>query len=362
MPAAISAPEALRLLLEKGRSVRAVDVRSEGEFAQAAVPGFVNLPILRDPERAEVGTCYKQKGPSEAIDLGHRLVAASREARIAEWKRALEGAEYPLLACFRGGLRSEIASSWVEQNGAKVIKVHGGYKQMRRELMRALERLPDFFVLAGPTGSGKTRLLRDAGAPHLDLERLANHRGSAFGGSLLAPQPSQATFENHVGFALLGASSPLLVEDESPMIGQVCLPGDLQSKIKSSPVVRIRMGLEERAELLCREYVVEPLAQGVPAPALLAHYQGALRKIERKLGGLAAGEVAGKLARAFSRSGAAQAEPEAQDPEAHMNWIRDLLSLYYDKAYEYSFQKIPRATAFEGDWNACKQWIREKFA
>jgi tRNA 2-selenouridine synthase len=356
MPAAVSAPEALRLLLSSGERVRAVDVRSEGEFTQAAVPGFVNLPILSNPERAEVGTCYKQRGQSEAIELGQRLVAPARDARIEGWRRALEGAEYPLLTCFRGGLRSEIASSWVEQTGARVLKVEGGYKQMRRELMCAIEALPALFVLAGPTGSGKTRLLREAGAPHLDLEKLANHRGSAFGGSVLSPQPSQTTFENHVGFALLKANSPLLVEDESAMIGQVCVPLTLRGRIKSSPVVRIRMGVEERTEQLYREYVREPLAQGVGEEKLLAHYRSALQKIERKLGGLATAEILGRLELAFARATSEAAE------EAHREWIGDLLRLYYDKAYDYSFQKIPRETAFEGDWQACKQWIQEKFA
>lgn len=344
------AEQALRLLLEKGAGVRAVDVRSEGEFAQAAVPGFRNFPILDNAERHEVGTCYKQNGQDAAIALGQKLVAPSREARTESWKTALAGAEYPLLTCFRGGLRSQIATDWLRNAGVSVIKVEGGYKQMRQELLSVFSNLPEFFVVAGPTGAGKSKLLRECGRAHLDLEALACHRGSAFGGLIHTPQPTQATFENLVAFQLR-RSSPLLVEDESAMIGHICLPPELKNKIVSGKVIRIRMSVEERVQHLYQEYVLEPLAKGLPAATLLGAYLKSLRNIEKRLGGLVAGELQGKLQIAFAGA----------NPELHFEWIRGLLLHYYDKAYDYSFQKIPRETAFEGDWLACKQWIQEKF-
>ncbi len=351
MPASITAPEALRLLLESGVQVRALDVRSEGEFATASIPGFVNFPILTSAERHEVGICYKEHGQDSAVALGQKLVAPFKEQRLESWKAALAGAEFPLVTCLRGGMRSSYACEWLEAAGVKAIRVDGGYKALRQQLLAAFEALPEFLVVAGPTGSGKSRLLREAKAPHLDLEKHANHRGSAFGGSLLAPQPAQATFENAIGFELLRLSSPTLIEDESAMVGKICLPETLRKKISISSVIRIRMSQEERALHLFQEYVTEPLSQGVAPAALREHYAQALRNIGRKLGGLAEAELQGKLELAFA----------AQDQELHLAWITALLALYYDKAYDYSFQKIPRETAFEGDWQACKQWIQEKF-
>jgi tRNA 2-selenouridine synthase len=351
MPASITASEALRLLLSQPERVRAVDVRSGGEFATASVPGFVNLPILTNEERHEVGTRYKQKGQAEAIELGQGLVGPYRDSRISGWKNALEGAEFPLVTCFRGGMRSGFACDWLKSAGVPAIRIEGGYKALRHELLVKFESLPELLVVAGPTGSGKTRLLKEALVPHLDLEKLANHKGSAFGGSLLAPQPAQATFENYVGFSLLGLPEKILIEDESAMVGKICLPEPLRKKITGSKVIRIRMSAEERAAHIFQEYVTEPLAQGTGAAAVKNHYCQALSRIEKKLGGLATSSLKGKLEIAFASG----------DRELHLGWISELLHLYYDKAYEYSFQKIPRETAFEGDWESCKQWIQEKF-
>ncbi len=347
----ISALEALRALMEQPGRVSAIDVRSEGEFAEAAVPGFCNLPILTDPERHEVGTCYKQQGQEAAIELGHRLTGPHRSERTEGWRRALEEAEIPLVTCFRGGLRSQLACSWIEEAGQNTLRVDGGYKAMRGELKGQVDRAPELVVLSGPTGSGKSELLRGLTAPSLDLEALANHKGSAFGGSLLGPQPAQATFENSIGMALM-KRTPSLVEDESAMIGQLCVPLSLRQRISSGKVVRIRMEAGERAGRIYREYLLGPIAQGVHPEQLASHYQQALRRIERRLGGLATAETAKKMSEAFHLS----------SEEAHREWIADLLALYYDKAYEYSFRKLPRETVFEGEWKECKQWIQERFA
>lgn len=353
MPATITAPEALRLLLEKPAHTRAVDVRSEGEYAEAAVPGFVNLPILTNPERHEVGTCYKQKGQEAAIALGQELTAPHRHKRAEAWRVALENAEFPLLTCFRGGLRSRIACEWLEAGGHRVLQVEGGYKAMRQELLGEIERAPELLVISGPTGSGKSELLRACargGVPALDLERHANHKGSAFGASLTRPQPAQATFENMVGLALR-RGAPRIVEDESALIGLVAVPAALRKRIEAGRVVRVRMSAEERAGRIYREYVTEPLVEGVAAGRLAAHYGQALRNIERRLGGKAAAELEGKLLLAFRSGG----------EEAHREWIMGLLTLYYDKAYEYSFGRLGREVAFEGTWEECRQWIQSRF-
>lgn len=354
MPATITAPEALRLLLEKPALTRAVDVRSEGEFAEAAVPGFVNLPILTNPERHAVGTCYKQQGQEAAIALGQELTGPHREARAEAWRLALAGAEFPLLTCFRGGLRSKIACEWIEAGGQRVLQVAGGYKAMRQELLGEIERAPEMHVICGPTGSGKSELLRAcerAGVPALDLELHANHKGSAFGASLTSPQPAQASFENAVGLSLLRAR-PRLIEDESALVGLVAVPQALRRRIEGGKVVKVRMGAEERSGRIYREYVTEPLARGEAPERLAAHYGQALHRIEKRLGGKAKAELEGKMQIAF-RSGA---------ESAHREWILALLALYYDKAYEYSFGRLGREVAFEGTWEECRQWIQGKLS
>jgi tRNA 2-selenouridine synthase len=348
-PTSLSARAALEALLRRDSGALGLDVRSEGEFGQGSIPGFTNAPILTNEERHLVGICYKQEGSAAAVALGERLVAPEKEKRIEAWARLLEGAEVPLVACWRGGMRSSYASRWLDENGKRAIQVEGGYKALRRELLEAYQDLPPFLVVSGPTGSGKSALLREAKRPKLDLELLAKHRGSAFGGWVDRPQPSQATFENALAFEIRKqASASFLVEDESRLVGRVALPERVRRGIELGEVIRIEADAASRASRIVKEYVTEPLAEGLSATALEAVLEAALQKISSKLGGLAYGEIRGAMRRAFAEGEIA----------LHEAWVMGLLEKYYDKAYEYSFQRLGRKVVFRGDWRECLNWMQ----
>lgn len=349
----IPAPNALQLLLRgDSASVRAADLRSEGEFLSGSIPRFRNFPILNNDERHQVGICYKQQGQAAAIELGHRLVAGERAARVGAWAEYLREAEAALVCCWRGGLRSRTGAEWLLEAGVPSLQIQGGYKALRRELMARIENLPELLVIAGPTGSNKSGLLRKFPEHSVDLERYANHRGSAFGGHLHQAQPAQATFENEIGFRLAGMKpGRLLVEDESLLIGQLHLPPSLRKKMSESALVLVEMSAEQRAHNIYAEYIEEALASGISAAALEARYQENLRRIEKKLGGELGRQVSQKMRDAFCQS----------QKELHQDWIQDLLVHYYDKAYAYSLKRAARPIAFKGDWEECNQWIQKQF-
>ena len=201
-----------------------LDTRAPTEFARGSFPGATSLPLMSDEERAAVGICYQAQGQAAAIALGHRLVAGElRERRLAAWRDFAGAHPDGYLYCFRGGLRSQIVQRWLAEVGVDYPRVLGGYKAMRRFLLGTLEaqaQRGDFVLVAGATGSGKTRAI--AALPRaIDLEGLARHRGSAFG-RLLEPQPSQIDFENALAVALLRldtAAAPLFLEDEGGSSG-----------------------------------------------------------------------------------------------------------------------------------------------
>ncbi len=141
MPHFINAASALDRLSES--SCDMLDVRSEGEFAAASIPGFQNAPILRNQERHEVGLCYRNRGQTAAIELGYKLVGPLRESRVQEWLQKTQVHTDLIVGCWRGGLRSRIASEWIEANGRPVHLVEGGYKALRHELLKVLEKTPD---------------------------------------------------------------------------------------------------------------------------------------------------------------------------------------------------------------------------
>ena len=212
-----------------------IDTRAPVEFQAGAFPGAVNLPLMTDEERSAVGTCYKEQGNEAAVKLGHALVNETvRRPRIQAWANFYRAHPDALLYCFRGGQRSEIAQRWLyEYEGMVIPRLRGGYKALRRFLIEQLQRrIPTKlkglrrFVMSGRTGSGKTRLL--ARIDHkIDLEALANHRGSAFGRHI-DPQPTQIDFENRLAYALIqfcAKPNPYLVfEDEGRNIGRLYLP------------------------------------------------------------------------------------------------------------------------------------------
>ena len=309
-------------ILRNGRPL--IDVRSPVEYRRGAVPGAVNLPLLTDDERDAVGKTYKARGHDSAVAQGHELVADDTKAsRVAAWRDfAVEHPE-ALITCWRGGLRSQIAQGWLADAGIDLPRVAGGFKALRQFCLETIQTAGDrrFMVVGGRTGSGKTRVVCAARA-HVDLEAIANHRGSAFGG-FPTPQPPPVTFENAVAVALLKLSPDcvVVVEDESRTIGRLAIPAALHEAMQQAPIVLLDVDHTARADNIYREYVVEA---DDPEP----HLSTALSRIERRLGGVRYRELATLMDAAFRADA-------SQRPDAHRLWIRRLLEYYYDPMYDY---------------------------
>ncbi|MFQ4142381.1 tRNA 2-selenouridine(34) synthase MnmH [Chlorogloeopsis sp. ULAP02] len=242
-----------------------IDVRSPSEFAEDHIPGAINLPVLNDAERAQVGTIYKQVNPFEAKKIGAALVAKNISLHLSQHLADKPKSYYPLVYCWRGGQRSFSMASVLNQIGWRVTLLEGGYKTYRAYVRQQIERLPETFtyqVLCGLTGSGKTHILRqmrDRGAQILDLEALANHRGSLLGEEWqgkLTPQPSQKYFETLLLQQLqsFNPHQPVWVESESFKIGKLYLPQSLWKNMKQSSCVEIYLPITARVQFLLQEY------------------------------------------------------------------------------------------------------------
>jgi len=239
-----------------------VDVRSPGEFAEDRIPGAWNCPVLDDAERARVGTTYAQESPFAARKVGAALVARNIahhiETRFAGFPRSWR----PLVYCWRGGQRSGSMTLVLRQIGWDARQLGGGYRAFRRSVVSDLDMLPGqhrFQVICGPTGSGKSRLLRALtarGAQVIDLEALASHRGSLLGDMPMEAQPSQKAFETSLWAALRGCdpARPIFVEAESKRIGRLRVPETLILRMRDSGCLRVRSDTSVRVDLLMQEY------------------------------------------------------------------------------------------------------------
>lgn len=239
-----------------------IDVRSPAEFAEDHVPGAINCPVLDNDERARVGTIYTQVSPFEARKIGAVLVARNIARHVESLFQDRPKHWRPLVYCWRGGQRSGAFTHVLQQVGWAAKRLEGGYKSWRRHVLAEIETLPrrlKFRVIAGPTGSGKSRLLEALaaqGAQILHLEALAAHKGSVLGSLPDAPQPSQKMFETrlYAQLAALSPERPTFVEAESRRIGQITLPGSMIDAIRSSPCLRVQAGMAARVAFLLRDY------------------------------------------------------------------------------------------------------------
>ncbi len=238
-----------------------IDVRSPAEYAEDHVPGAISLPVLSNAERGEVGTIYKQVSPFDARKIGAAIVARNAADHIAGPLADREYRWRPLVYCWRGGQRSNSFASILTQIGWRAEVVEGGYQTWRRLVHEALYDavLPHRLVLLdGFTGTAKTALLpliKARGGQVLDLEGLANHRGSLLGGDP-AEQPAQKGFESQlaVHLARLDPSRPILVEAESSKIGRITLPPSLWALMTRAPRIEITAPIEARARFLAHRY------------------------------------------------------------------------------------------------------------
>lgn len=313
-----------------------IDVRAPVEFKEGSLPNAVNLPLMTDAERHEVGIKYKAEGQQAAIELGHRFVSGKvKEERVRHWVEFIEKNPGTVIYCFRGGLRSRITQQWLSEAGCDVPVVEGGYKAARRFLLDSLEeQLPrlQFQIIGGPTGSGKTAYIRQQ-KYFIDLESIAHHRGSAFGGYSNHPQPCQIDFENRLILEILkykDLKEPLYLESESRMIGRCALPLSFYEKMLKSPRREISSPVDDRVENIFREYILEsPLGTERDANHF-QHLQKSLDSISRKLGGLRHKEISEDLG--FSR----EEFVKTGSLESNKIWIKKLLLWYYDPLYTHA--------------------------
>lgn len=327
-----------------------IDLRAPAEFARGAFPSAVNRPLLTDDERAEIGTLHKRRGRDAAIRRGHELVAGEvRDARIKSWTDFLDQHPEAWIYCWRGGLRSAIAQSWLLESGWNVPRVEGGYKRLRQACLDVFDaervRAMHWLVLAGRTGVGKTAVIETL-SDAIDLEALARHRGSAFGG-LGGAQPTPIAFENALAIDYLKHRGPrLIVEDESRTIGRLALPQSWHARMQQAPVVLLEAPVAERIAHIRAEYVDEPLANGISEAALLARHQAALDRIKKRLGHERHVEVGEALTAGFSNGN-------------HEGWIERLLTWYYDPMYDYQLKTKQRRVEFRGKRSQVSAYLQE---
>ena len=254
-----------------------IDVRSPSEFAEDRLPGAISLPVLSDAERAEVGTIYTREDRFRARRIGAAHVARNAARHIETALADRGGGWRPLVYCWRGGQRSGAFAVILAQIGWRVGVVDGGYRAWRRMVSERLygPALPHrLLILDGNTGTAKTAILQRLRAQVLDLEGLAAHRGSVFGG-MPGGQPSQKLFETRLAVALaaLDPARPTVVEAESSRIGEVTVPPALWAAMRAAPRVRIEATLPVRAAYLARAYAdvtAEPAALAARIEALTA--------------------------------------------------------------------------------------------
>lgn len=292
-----------------------LDVRSPGEYAEGHVPGAVSFPLFNDEERARVGTCYQQQGRDEAVELGFAIAGPQFAGFIARAK-ILAPDRLVRIYCWRGGMRSGAVAWVLGMAGFRVSLLVGGYKAFRR-WGRSLFSLPQKIVLlGGMTGSGKTEILAalaELGEQVLDLEGLANHRGSSYGALGLPPQPTNEQFWNLIAmdWSKFERDRPLWIEAESKRIGVCRIPEEIFQQMEAAPVVEVVRTREERLRAIVDVY----------GQADINELIAATERIRRRLGGLRTQEAIsflkeGKPAAAF-----------------------DLVLHYYDKTYSYGLQQ-----------------------
>ncbi len=293
--------------LELAKQYPLLDVRSPGEFIHAHIPGAYSLPLFSDEERKIVGTAYKQESREQAIKIGLDFFGVKMRKMVEEVESLVNSRKWGmgselqtkdsrliLVHCWRGGMRSEAVAWLLDLYGFKVYTLAGGYKKFRNYVLDSFKVPFQFNILGGYTGSGKTELLKilkEKGEKVIDLEGLANHKGSAFGRIGLPPQPGQEMFENLLSCELRAVSCEqntgsskapfrglggIWLEDESQRIGQVNIPLDLWNNMRKSFIFFLDIPFEERLKHIVEEYGSLELEEVIAA----------IGRISKKLGHL----------------------------------------------------------------------------
>lgn len=296
----------------ESRQAVMLDVRSPAEFRDGHIPGAFNLPLLDDDERRQVGITYKENGTNAAVELGFRLVGHKLADYAARARQISSGGPVKLY-CWRGGMRSQVMAWLLDLSGIHTEVLDGGYKAWRNWCLGWFRNPGPLVVLSGMTGAGKTSVLlcmRQLGQSVLDLEGLASHRGSAFGGLGRDPQPSQEQFENMLALEIASLQNPrgIWVEDESRFIGQLRIPDDFFIHMNKCPDYEIVCSREKRINRIVEDYGQFSVSELVARTQLLVKRFGG-EQVKGAVELLTSGEIRG--------------------------WVSALLG-YYDKTYSHS--------------------------
>lgn len=253
--------------LQQAAHFPVLDVRSPSEYEHAHIPGALSLPLFTDEERKVVGTAYKQQGKQPAVKIGLDYFGVKMRAMVEEGEKILtnksgsverDDTKTVLVHCWRGGMRSAGVAWLLDLYGFKVYTLAGGYKAYRQWVLAQFEKEFDIKILGGFTGSGKTDLLHQMevdGQQIIDLEGLASHKGSAFGGIGLPAQPTQEMFENKLASELsLKQTECFWLEDESQRIGKLHIPHAFWNMMRTKPVFFIDIPFNKRLGYILIDY------------------------------------------------------------------------------------------------------------
>ena len=338
----------IKEFLGKSGLVPVIDVRSPGEFNQGHIPGAFNIPLFSDNERASVGIMYKKQGKKASVKKGLGFVGPKMLDFINTAEKISPDGKL-LIHCWRGGMRSESMAWLFETAGFECEVLEGGYKAYRGHIRETILDNKEMLVLGGLTGSGKTVLLKkmqDLGEPVVDLEGLANHRGSAFGGIGLPKQPNSEHFENMLFKELSKISDKYVwVEDESLQIGKIYIPEPFYKRMCQSSVIFIDVPDDYRIDILVDEY----------AKLDVVLLKEATNKLNKRLGDLATRQAVESL------------------EEGNYDETARILLAYYDKTYTYGLNqkqpdnvhhldllKVPRGDYAESIINQKKLLLKKK--
>ena len=262
-----------------------IDVRSPLEYAQGNIPGAKNIALFTDDERAVVGTLYKQAGKQQAILQGLQLVGP-KLADFVQAAKLLTDKKSVFVYCWRGGMRSNSFAWLLNTYGYDVFVLESGYKSYRNFALQEFSKKLNLIVITGQTGSGKTNLLHDYASKRkqiIDLEGLACHRGSVFGG-IGRTQPTQEQFENNLAFVMrnLKSQESTWIEDESRKVGKMVIPSGLWDQMRSAPIWFLEKTKEERMTLIAQEYGIFSIQDSLTCLARLEKHLGLERYEQAK--------------------------------------------------------------------------------
>lgn len=313
--------------LERAANCPVLDVRSPSEYKQGHLPGAINIPLFNDSERALIGTLYIQKGREVAIIKGLDICIPKTSSYMKKVHRLVKRKSI-LLYCWRGGMRSATIAQVFEKAGYSVFILIGGYKSYRRFIRARLAEKARIVVLGGYTGSGKTEILHAIGKRKeqiIDLEKLANHKGSVFGALGQSPQPTNEQFENnfYLQWSRMDLSNPVWLEDESRMIGKITLPDPLFEQISTGILIQVLTPLPLRIERLVSEYSCFSRAK----------LGEALNRLHQRIGGTNTRDALQAL------------------KERKYDTVAAIVLSYYDKAYQFAIDRRKNQSIYRIELN-----------